>query len=129
MCFNKKYYEDTKMKEKYPDLKLVFDKEDSNKFWLPLMTKDRKTKTIKSNGEVLMQIDVLPIGAAKSNPVGKARDSPNHSPYLPQPEGRIEFSMNPIKMFNQFVGPELRQKIKMAIAGIFCSLICIAILP
>jgi hypothetical protein len=36
-----------------------------------------------------MQIDIVPTETAKRNPVGKARDKPNHSPTLPEPEGRV----------------------------------------
>ena len=75
------------------------------------MAKNPKTGKIESNGEVKMQVDVLPYGTAEKNPVGKARDNPNHSPQLPQPQGRLELSFNPIKMYNQLVGPALRRKL------------------
>jgi hypothetical protein len=34
------------------------------------------------NGQVKIQIDVLPLSLALKNPVGKAREQ-NHSPFLP----------------------------------------------
>ena len=37
---------------------------------------------------------------ADANKVGDARSEPNHSPFLPNPTGRLEFSMNPIKMLS-----------------------------
>jgi len=107
---NKTYYQDV-LKKFDPDLELKFDKADSSKFWLRMMAKNPKTGKIESNGEVKMQVDVLPYGTAEKNPVGKARDNPNHSPQLPQPQGRLELSFNPIKMFNQLVGPALRRKL------------------
>merc|ERR1711924_280644 len=88
-----------------------------------LMGKNKEGK-IECTGQVRMQVNVLPISHAEKNPVGKARDNPNHSPTLPPPEGRLELSLNPIKMFNQLVGPELRAKIyKWLLCGA-----CIALL-
>ena len=61
-----------------PDMKLKFDTSDPSKIWLPMQAK--KDGKIISNGEVRVQIDVLPKDMADKNPVGKARDQPNHSP-------------------------------------------------
>jgi hypothetical protein len=47
LAYNKKYYEDVIEKT---GLKLKFDKEDPNKFWLPL--KGKSKGKIVSNGEV-----------------------------------------------------------------------------
>ena len=80
VCLNKKYYEDVILKNK-PDSKMKFGTSDPNKFWLPMQAK--KDGKIISNGEVRVQIDILPRDLAEKNPVGKARDQPNHSPQLP----------------------------------------------
>ena len=64
------------------------------------MKQKKENGKLEVNGKVQIKIDVLPILFAGKNKVGKARDSPNHSPLLPQPEGRIEFTLNPLKMFN-----------------------------
>lgn len=94
-----------------------------------MKAKDPKTRALAVRGKVKMQIDVLPLEQAKKNPVGKARDNPNHSPTLPQPEGRIQLTLNPFKMFNQLVGPEMRAKICRYLAYISCCALCLAILP
>jgi hypothetical protein len=122
----KKYYEDV-LKVANPSLKMEFDKSDDSKIWLPMINK--KDGKIVTNGFVRVQIDVLPKSHAEKNPVGKARDNPNHSPQLPQPEGRMEMSFNPIKMLNQLVGPALRRKIKMYVVMALCCALFIAILP
>jgi len=108
---------------------LIFDKEDDNTFWLKLMGKDPKTQKIECNGEIRLRIDVFPKKKADDNPVGKARDTPNHSPFLKAPEGRIEFSVNPFKMFNQLLGPEFRAKIKAMMGTIICVALCILLAP
>jgi hypothetical protein len=127
LSLNKNYFVDV-MKKNNPDLKMKFDKDDDHKFIMTLMGKNEAGK-IESSGEVTVSIDVLPLDTANKNPVGKARDSPNHSPQLPQPEGRLELSFNPIKMFNQFVGPVLRRKIYMGLCCLLCILILIPVLP
>lgn len=123
---SRKYYEDV-LKVANPSLKMEFDKADDSKIWLPMINK-KDGKTV-INGYVRVQIDILPKSHAEKNPIGKARDNPNHSPQLPQPEGRMEMSLNPLKMFNQLVGPALRRKIKIWIAMALCCALFVAILP
>jgi len=76
-----------------------------------------------------VQIDIMPVAIADKNAVGKARDNPNHSPQLPQPQGRLELSFNPFKMLGQLVGPALRRKIYCGLCAAACCALCIAILP
>lgn len=66
---------------------------------------------------------------AEKNPVGKARDQPNHSPTLPQPEGRIQLSLNPFDMYKQMIGPEMRAKICRWILLLCCIALCVAVGP
>mmetsp|Transcript_12511 Transcript_12511/g.21058 ORF Transcript_12511/g.21058 Transcript_12511/m.21058 type:complete len:141 (+) Transcript_12511:1163-1585(+) len=127
MTLNKKYFEET-VKPLNPNMSLKFDSSNPNRFWVQLKQKDAKGKLVVM-GQVLVQVDVLLKDQAKTNPVGKARDQPNHSPQLPQPEGRMELTMNPMKMFNQLVGPEVRRKIQMALCMAVCILLTLAILP
>ena len=127
LTLNKRYYDEV-MSKADKNMKLKFDDDDDNKFWVGLMSKNKAGK-IESRGDVRVQIDVVPIDMAIKNPVGKARDNPNHSPYLPAPEGRIEFSMNPLKMFNQLVGPAVRRKLAMSLCCILCILITLPALP
>jgi len=84
---------------------MTFDSKDTSTFWLDLRGKNEESGKIEVRGRVRLQIDILPAATAEKNPVGKARDNPNHSPFLPQPEGRIEFSFNPLKMLSQLISP------------------------
>ena len=93
------------------------------------MRAKNKDGKIETRGQVRLQIDILPAGVADKNPVGKARDNPNHSPFLPQPEGRIEFSLNPLKMFNQLIGPAVRRKIYMMLCCLLCIIITVPAIP
>lgn len=76
------------------------------------------------NGSVKCQIDILPISYAAKNKVGSAREEPNHSPFLPPPKGRFELSFNPLKMYQQAIGPELRRKICVWSCVGICVFIC-----
>jgi len=77
---------------------IVFEDEDS--FWLPCIGTDEKTKALVNNGYVRISVTILPKELGEANKVGEARVEPNHSPFLPLPTGRLEFSMNPLKMLN-----------------------------
>ena len=72
---------------------------------------------------------MLPAELADKNPVGRARQEPNHSPFLPQPEGRFELSLNPLKMYAQLIGPALRRKICAGLCCLVCCALILAILP
>ena len=91
--------------------------------------KNSETGQIESNGKVKVQVDVLPADQAEKNPVGKARQDPNHSPSLPQPEGRITLSLNPFKMFAQMVSPAIRRKIMIYLCCLACIMLCVAMAP
>jgi hypothetical protein len=66
---------------------------DEDSFYLD--TKDTEGNSV---GQVRISIGVYPGEFAKSNNVGGGRSEPNHSPFLPPPVGRIQFTMNPITM-------------------------------
>ena len=95
----KKYFDSYLMKEhekKYKAFKIKF--EDANTFWIDTFKLNDKTGKKEYTGKVRLQIDVLPKDYAEKNKVGEARQEPNHSPFLKPPEGRLELSMNPLKM-------------------------------
>ena len=50
---------------------LNFDSEDSRKFWVDMVSKDAKGKTV-TNGRLKLSIDVVPKKDALLNPVGEA---------------------------------------------------------
>ena len=86
MCFDEDYYKDLKSRKEVIDLQ--FDKENKSRFWLDMQYKNSSSKKKKeqiesTRGRVKVQIDVLTAEQADANPVGKARQEPNHSPILP----------------------------------------------
>lgn len=124
LSINKKYYEDF-LKPK--GVKLEF--KDDNTFFVVVKGKDEKTGQLVDNGKVRIQIDIYPKEHAEKNKVGEARQEPNHSPFLPPPVGRISLSLNPLKMFNQLVGPALRRKIYCYCCLALCIGLIILLFP
>jgi hypothetical protein len=84
LSLNKKYYEEAMKDEIKSENKPEFvkDNDDDNKFWLKLMGKGDDGQ-VSCHGQFRLQVNILPLGHAEKNPVGKARDNPNHSPALP----------------------------------------------
>jgi len=106
---------------------IEFQKGDDSRFWIPMKCK-KDGKEVEL-GKVAVQIDVLPADQAEKNPLGKARQEPNHSPFLPQPEGRFELSLNPLKMFEQMVSPAIRRKIYLGLVCLICIVLLVAMAP
>lgn len=107
---------------------LTFDKEDSRKFWVNLVSKDASGKRVVQ-GKLKLSIDLMPKKDAELNPVGEAQSEPNVNPFLPKPFGRIEFSLNPLKMLSQLIGPALRRKLYCYCCIAICCALCIMMAP
>lgn len=82
---------------------------------------------LENNGFVRVQIDIVPKDHAENNKVGAAREEPNSDPFLPPPIGRLSFSINPCKMYEQLVGPAMRRKICIYGCGGLCCILCLAL--
>ena len=102
ITLNKKYYESF-LKDYMNDGELEYYDQDS--FWIKM-----KDKQGHPNGEMRIEITILPKDKAESYQNGEGRTEPNHSPFLPPPTGRIIWSLNPWTMLNQCVAPSVRNK-------------------
>ena len=81
---------------------------DVQKYTLALKNQEKSGYfATKDEGKLTMTMELVPAtqyhklynDRAKSNPVGKGRSDPNHSPWCPPPVGRFEWSWNPITLF------------------------------
>ena len=97
--------------------------EEGVKFWVQL------EKNGKKGGRVLCSLEIVPDWYAEAYPVGKGRESPNVEPYLPPPVGRLSFTLNPIKMFTQLVGPRFRKKVCKFVCYFLLILYLIFLIP
>mmetsp|Transcript_15392 Transcript_15392/g.31719 ORF Transcript_15392/g.31719 Transcript_15392/m.31719 type:complete len:1960 (+) Transcript_15392:197-6076(+) len=79
--------------------------------WITLMRKDFNTGEEEECGEVAISISIVPKTLADTNPVGFGRKEPNSDPYLPGPQGRLKFTLNPFSMGAQIFGPAICAKI------------------
>jgi hypothetical protein len=123
VTLNKAYWKEAMQKD-MPGIKW----KDDTSFWVDCKRKNDKGE-MELGGKVRLSIDILPMDKAAANEVGAARNEPNHSPFCPPPIGRISFSMNPIKMIMQLVGPSVRRKIYCACCLIVCCALFIALAP
>ena len=81
--------------------------EDKESFWLPMRReckmKDGKEDSegeeeMKYSGSVLCGLRIYPIAAADKAKQGEGREAPNNDPFMPEPEGRLKFTLNPFAM-------------------------------
>merc|ERR1712166_1692319 len=104
---NKKYYNNhLKHFDSWKDLEVKW--EDKFSFWVDLYDTEKGKQVC--NGKVRLRIDLLTKEEADESPLGAGRKELNQDPHLPPPEGRIEFSMNPLKMLKQLVSPAFLKK-------------------
>ena len=50
-------------------------------------------------GYVQCSLRIYPKDIVEKKPQGTGREEPNNDPHCPPPEGRLELSINPMKMF------------------------------
>ena len=93
--------------------------------------------TIMKNGsdenevkpKILLSIDCLTMKEAKVSPAGIGRGDPNQDPHLEPPKGRFQWTLNPLKLFEQTVGPQFKRKAYLICCLVFCVLLMIIMLP
>ena len=112
-------------KKKYEGLEFLTGGEDQekNKFWVQCYHQNSKS------GRILCSLEILPKWKADLTKVGKGRKEPNVAPYLPPPVGRFQWSLNPLNMLNQCVGPRFRKKMYCSICVACCVLYLIFLIP
>lgn len=103
-------------------------RKESEKFFINFNTKDENGSE-KYVGKVLISVEIVPDVKAQACNNGEGRSEPNIEPTLPAPEGRVQFTMNPVKMMAQMVGPELKQKICMYAFLVCCAFLWIMMFP
>jgi len=101
--------------------RIILRKDQEKRFWLDMM----HTKWPgESQGMLQVSMELMTKEEAAKFPAGLGRGDPNMNPYLPEPEGRFRWSLNPFSMLKQLLGDKLFYKL---CAGI-CCLACAAIL-
>merc|ERR1711998_571582 len=86
--------------------------------WLNMTLHNSKKKRLEARGKIAVSISIVPWKEVEERPVGAAQDSPNANPFLPPPVGRMTFSLNPIAIFKELIGPE-------TILVILCCCCCV----
>ena len=112
-------------KVKYRGLEFLTGGEDeeNNKFWVQCYQKNEKS------GRILCSLEILPMWKAELTKVGLGRKEPNMAPYLPPPVGRFQWSLNPLTMLNQCVGPRFRKKLYCGVCLLCLIIYLIFLIP
>jgi hypothetical protein len=74
--------------------------------------------------KVYISIEILTKAEAERRKVGEGRSDPNAYPHLPEPEGRIKWSWNPLTLLGQLFGKRFKKKVCI----VLCILLCITAL-
>ena len=100
------------------------------KLWVPLYnaTIDEKGQFFQ-RGKLLVSIQLVPEEDKEKLPAGWGRSEPNSNPFLPKPPGRLQFTLNPISLSRQFLGPKLCRKLLRFICYILSLYILFHVLP
>ncbi len=97
-----------------------------NAAWLKMYTEYKDGKMCREfAGQVLISVEIVPKVVAEEAPVGLGRSEPNINPQLPDPVGRMKFSLNPFYLLNEIMGPALCRKVFMTC--LFIGLIALLI--
>ena len=110
------------------DLQERLTRRETSKFWVNFKSTDKNGKETKA-GKLQISFELVPEARAKACPVGEGRNEPNIDPPLPKPDGRIEWTLNPIKMLSQMCGPGARTRFCMMISMGLCLILLILMFP
>jgi len=97
---------------------------DKDRFWLEGL---RHPNFAGCQGKLEVSIELMPAPIAAQLPAGLGRGDPNMNPFLPEPEGRVHWSLlHPFDMLRELMGSNLYHKI----CGSFfcCCIIAVLIL-
>jgi hypothetical protein len=86
--------------------------------WFDMTFKDNESENEIYRGRIAISISIVPEIEYENDPVGSARNEPNKDPYLPPPNGRLSFSLNPMAIFYELCSPRV-------ICCIVCCLCCV----
>ncbi|KAJ0392886.1 hypothetical protein P43SY_002490 [Pythium insidiosum] len=95
------------------------DPEDAS--WLSFTTRDPTTGDRVRAGELLVSVEILPVGVANARAAGLGRSEPNSFPFLAEPADRLQLSAmwNPMYVLEAFMGPKYYRAFS---SGLVCVL-------
>jgi len=95
------------------------------RFWLEKMGNVNEGSNAKTKGRMEISVELLPWELTEQLPAGFGRSSPNANPVLPEPEGRLHWSllMNPFALLRALLGDRICFKLCL---GVCCVLLVLA---
>jgi len=83
-----------------------------------------------NQGKMEISIEMMPTDMASQLVAGFGRSDPNLNPYLPEPEGRVNWSLlHPFDMLKEIFGPELYRKILCGCACMIITALLVYMIP
>jgi len=101
--------------------KLILRKDATKRFWLDM----RHSEYEGPQGRIQVSMELLTSEEASKFPAGTGRSDPNMNPFLPPPEGRLMWTLNPFSMLRQLLGDKLCAKICCFIILLGCFAILV----
>lgn len=93
-------------------------------FWVPLPKHNEKV------GRVGISIELLHPDLAQSSPAGPGRSAPNENPFLPEPSGRVHWSLlHPIRALRDLMGDKCLGRVMSCCCLFWCLLWIIMMIP
>ena len=83
----------------------------------------------EEDGKVYLSVQILPKQEADRKKVGEGRSDPNAHPNLPNPEGRLQWSWNPLTLLGQLFGPRFKTKICIVLVVLLIISAIVFIVP
>jgi len=95
------------------------------RFWLEKMGNANEAPNSKTKGRMEISVELLPSELTEQLPAGFGRSSPNTNPVLPEPEGRLHWSllMNPFALLRSLLGDRICFKLCLSVC---CLLLVLA---
>ena len=88
--------------------------------WFNIEFNSRESTSAEYLGRIAVSMSIVPEVEYENDPVGSGRNEPNKDPYLPPPNGRLSFSLNPMAIFYELCSPRV-------ICAIICCLCCMVL--
>lgn len=83
----------------------------NDQYWVDMKVYNTEDKKYDKKGSVKMSFELLTNKDALTMVNGNGRADPNCEPWLPPRVGRFKWTLNPIELFKQMLGPAFRKKL------------------
>eukprot|EP01083_Nonionella_stella_P294532 1001194_1 len=106
--------------------RVIMNRSGKDRIWLNNL---RHPNYPGNQGRVEVSFEIMPQAMAQQLPAGFGRSDPNMNPVLPHPEGRFQWSFNPLSLLKQTLGGRMYYKFCCGFCCLFIVIFLIVLLP